>query len=196
MKISEIPVTEENINSAPEAVISQPGQAVSEVKRAEKPIFTNKKPAGSFNLKTIFDKVEEEKPVVQNPRDLPSEKFTEGDVSQAWDEFLENLKIRNEVPAYNALHTARISLKGDSCICFEFSSLSLASEFDLKKEGLMTAMRERLNNHFITFEVNIDSETTQNYVKSKAEIFREMAEKNPVLLKMKNEFGLDFNSND
>lgn len=110
---------------------------------------------------------------------------------------MDNLKKQNKIPAYNALHTAKISLKEENHrISFKFSSLSLSSEFELQKENLVLSMRDKLRNHFIEFEVSIEAEATQNYVKSKAEIFREMAEKNPVLLKMKNDFGLDFNSND
>lgn len=188
-------MAEEKINSTSEE-IPQPKPEVPEIKRADKPMLTHKKSSNSFNLKTIFDKVEEEKPVIEHPKDLPREPFNETDVYIVWNEFLEILKSQNKIPAYNALHTAKVSLKTASCICFEFSSLSLSSEFDLKKDILMLTMREKLRNHFIEFEVNIHAEPTQNYVKSKAEIFREMAEKNPVLLKMKNEFGLDFNSND
>ncbi len=133
---------------------------------------------------------------MENRKDLPSETFTEQDVRKAWDEFVASLKAQNKIPAYNALHTAKVVLKDAVCVSFEFSSLSLSSEFDLQKDTLMLVMREKLRNHSIEFEVKIHSEPTQNYVKSKAEIFQEMAKKNPILLKMKNEFGLDFNSSD
>lgn len=113
-----------------------------------------------------------------------------------WNEFVANLKIQNKIPAYNALHTAKITLKDEFKIIFEFSSLSLSSEFDLQKDALMRTFRDKLNNHYIEFEVQIHSKSTQNFIKSKAEIFQEMVEKNPILLKMKNEFGLDLNSND
>lgn len=197
MKITDTPKQEGQAQTRTDINNPEPQpQIIPELKRADKPILTQKKSSGSFNLKTIFDIVEEEKPVIENPKDLPSEAFTEADFLKVWNEFLENLKKQNKIPAYNALHTAKISLKENSCISFKFSSLSLSSEFDLQKENLMPTMREKLRNHFIEFEVSIEAEPTQSYVKSKAEIFREMAEKNPVLLKMKNDFGLDFNSND
>lgn len=171
---------------------SQKEQSIPEIKRANKPISTNKETPVSFNLKTIFDKVEEEKPVIENRNDLPAEDFIENDVLLIFEEFVEGLKAQNKIPAYNALHTAKVLLKDKHQIVFEFSSLSLSSEFDLQKDALKLMMREKLNNHSIEFNVEIRSEATQNFIKSKAEIFREMAEKNPVLLKMKNELGLDF----
>lgn len=110
---------------------------------------------------------------------------------------MENLKSKKQIPAYNALHTAKVSIAEDLKVNFEFSSLSLSAEFDLQKDALVRSIREKLKNHYIEFEVTIaQTEIVQNYIKSKSEIFKEMAEKNPVLLKMKNEFGLDLNSND
>ncbi|SMC51768.1 hypothetical protein SAMN06296427_103228 [Moheibacter sediminis] len=151
----------------------------------------------SFNLKNIFDKVEEEKPVLEDRSNLPKESFNENQFITVWSEFVENLKLQKQIPAYNALHTAKITLKDELKIIFEFSSLSLSSEFDLQKDALMRALREKLKNHYIEFEVQISkSELTQTYIKSKTDIFKEMAEKNPILLRMKNEFGLDLNSND
>lgn len=172
-------------------------EILPEIKRAEKPITNKKETPVSFNLKTIFDKVEEEKPVIENRNDLPKEPFDLEKLMNVWNEFLNDLKSQNKIPAYNALHTAVISLTAPHIITFKFSSLSLSSEFDLQKDVLMLKMREDLQNHYIEFEVRISqAESNQNYIKSKAEIFKEMAEKNPVLLKMKNEFGLDFNSSD
>lgn len=151
----------------------------------------------SFNLKNIFDKVEEEKPVVENRSNLPKENFSESELMTVWNEFLHNLKSQKQIPAYNALHTANVSLKEGLRIIFEFSSLSLSSEFDLQKDVLMRQMRDKLKNHYIEFDVQIvKAELRQSYIKSKSDIFKEMAEKNPILLKMKNEFGFDFNSND
>lgn len=168
-----------------------------EIKRAEKPISSQKPTPVSFNLKNIFDKVEEEKSVVEDRNNLPKEKFTEAQFKTAWNEFLENLKSQKQIPAYNAMHTAKVLIAEDLKAVFEFSSLSLSAEFDLQKDALVRSIREKLKNHYIEFEVKIsETEIVQNYIKSKSEIFKEMAEKNPVLLKMKNEFGLDLNSND
>lgn len=185
-----LPAAQEEVQ--PKKEIAKP-----EVKRAEKPISNKSDAPISFNLKTIFDKVEEEKAVIENRENLPKEKFTETQFLSVWSEFLENLKSQKQIPAYNALHTAKITLENELKINFEFSSLSLSSEFDLQRDALMRLMRQKLNNHHIEFEVQISkSEETKTYIKTKKDIFTEMAEKNPILLKMKNEFGLDFNSND
>lgn len=134
---------------------------------------------------------------MEDRSNLPKENFTETQFMTVWNEFVENLKTQKQIPAYNALHTAKITMENELKINFEFSSLTLSVEFDLQKDVLMRTLRQKLNNHYIEFEVQISkSEETKTYIKTKTDIFKEMAEKNPILLKMKNEFGLDLNSND
>jgi DNA polymerase-3 subunit gamma/tau len=164
--------------------------------RSSKPLQNSENRKSSFNLKTIFDKVEEEKPVIEKKENLPEEPFSEEDLLAVWNEFLTQLQTRNKIPVYNALHTGKISKLEKFQILFEFNSASLINEFDLQKEELMKLMREKLNNHSLEFLTKINRETAQNFVKTKAEIFNEMVKKNPILLKMKEEMGLDFNSNE
>lgn len=150
----------------------------------------------SFNLKTIFNTVEEEKPVIENLENKPKDAFSEEKLKKFWTEFLNQLLKGNKIPAYNALHTGKLELKENFKIQFEFSSASLANEFDLEKDNLMRFLREKLNNYAIDFQVQVIQDDTVKYVKTKADVFKEMAEKNPILLKMKEELGLDYNSNE
>jgi len=166
------------------------------VKRTEKPLQSLSERKTSFNLKTIFDKVEEEKPVVEKAQDLPKQEFSEQDVLNCWGKFLQQLQTQHKVPAYNALHTGKVKLDDNFRILFEFNSASLVNEFDLEKDNLMRLMREKLNNHLIEFQTRINHSHSENYVKTKADIFNEMVKKNPILLKMKDEMGLDYNSNE
>src|SRR5690606_37944090 len=95
----------------------------SKFKRADKPLQTEVET--SFNLKKIFDKVEEEKPVVENFENMPKEAFSSEELSQTWNEFLEKLKVEHKIPAYNALQSGIIELKDNFVVEFTFSSLSL-----------------------------------------------------------------------
>ncbi|MFV0304839.1 MAG: hypothetical protein ACK5IC_05105 [Moheibacter sp.] len=87
-------------------------------------------------------------------------------------------------------------MKDNHQINFQFNSASLLKEFDLQKEDLVKFLREKLNNHTLDFHTEVVHDDSKNFVKSKAEIFKEMAEKNPILLKMKEELGLDYNSSE
>jgi hypothetical protein len=166
----------------------------SKFKRADKPLQTEVET--SFNLKKIFDKVEDDKPVVENLEGKPKDDFTKDDLVKAWQEFLTKLQVEHKIPAYNALSSGSIELKDNFVIEFTFSSLSLSGEFDLYRMDLMRFFREKFNNYGIEFQVTITQGESKNFIKSKAELFKEMAEANPILLKMKEELGLDLNSND
>ncbi len=115
---------------------------------------------------------------------------------ELWNEFVGNLLKANKIPAYNALHTGIVQLKENFKIQFEFTSSSLANEFDLEKDNLMRFLREKLNNHHIEFHTKIKEDHSKKYIKTNQEKFMDMAEQNPILLKMKDEFGLDYNSNE
>jgi len=111
-----------------------------------------------------------------------------------WEQFLSELQKQNKIPVYNALHTGKIKLINETQIEFTFESASLINEFDLEKNELMKLMREKLRNDLIDFKTKLNWSETGNFVKTKADIFNEMVKKNPTLLKMKEEMGLDYNS--
>ncbi len=162
--------------------------------RAEKPI--SKETKGSFSLKNLFDKKEEEKQIPEQSGEKPNEEFSETFLLELWNEFLDNLSKANKIPVYNALHTGIVQLKTKFKIQFEFTSSSLAGEFELEKDNLMRFLREKLNNHHIEFQIKIKEDPSKKYVKSNQEKFMDMAQQNPILFKMKDEFGLDYNSNE
>lgn len=164
------------------------------VLRAEKPLQKNV--VRPFNLKNVFNKVEEERPEVEDFSGRPREEFTSEELDFQWNEFLAILLSENKIPTYNALHSGKVELKEDFQILFTFSSASSVSEFEIKKDRLMLFLRERFNNYSLRFQTQVIHNTSENYIKTKAQLFQEMATENPLLLKMKEEFGLDLNSND
>ena len=164
------------------------------IQRAEKPILSEAK--RTFNLKNVFEQVDEEKEVTEDLSNKPKDDFNFEDLQNHWTEFLSILQAEKQIPAFNALQSGKLALKPNFKINLDFSSASLVNEFDLQKERLMGFLREKLNNYSLEFETNIIHNHTENYIKSKSELFKEMAEENPLLLKMKEEFGLDLNSNE
>lgn len=162
--------------------------------RATKPV--QRKVASTFNLKNIFDKVEEEVVEIENFDDKPRDQFSEEALMQYWSEFLTDLQKENKIPAFNALQSGIVKLQDNFVIDFEFSSATLANEFRLQREDLMNFLREKLNNYGIDFNVKVVSTIKTNYIKTNSEIFNDLAEKNPLLAKMKEELGLDYNSDD
>lgn len=159
-----------------------------------KPLGT--KPETAFNLKNLFDSVESENTESADNREKAADEFSFETLDNHWKEFLEKLSIENKIMSFNALQSGKLVLKDDFKIEIEFNSSTLIFEFEQIKERLTLFLREKLNNEvFELVPMQVEGESV-NYIKSKSEIFKEMAERNPNLLKLKNELGLDYNSND
>lgn len=182
-----------------EAVVKKPTEipqkeAAPKMMRAEKPVKA--KVSRSFDLSKLFDKVEEEKVVLEDLSGKPKDAFTLDQLKQHWEAFLRILQSENQIPSFNALQSGKIGLKPGFVIHFEFNSGSLEAEFNSQRTRLMHFFREQLNNYAIDFQVEIKEDKEVKFIITKADVFQQLAEKNPLLLKMKQEFGLDYNSED
>jgi len=132
---------------------------------------------------------EEKEEILRN--DLPREKFTLEQVNESWKRFLDRLKIEHNIPTYNALMTTKLDIINENEIIFEFSSHSSKQEFEEYKDRIRNSMRAHLKNHYFTIEIKFSESEAENHILSKKEKFEKLSTQNPVLLKLKEEFGLD-----
>lgn len=132
---------------------------------------------------------EQKEEILRN--DLPREKFTLEQVNESWKRFLDRLKIEHNIPTYNALMTTKLDIINENEIIFEFSSHSSKQEFEEYKDRIRNSMRAHLKNHYFTIEIKFSESEAENHILSKKEKFEKLSTQNPVLLKLKEEFGLD-----
>ncbi|WP_313579731.1 hypothetical protein [Chishuiella sp.] len=132
---------------------------------------------------------EQKEEILRN--DLPREKFTLEQVNESWKRFLDRLKIEHNIPTYNALMTTKLDIINENEIIFEFSSHSSKQEFEEYKDRIRNSMRAHLKNHYFTIEIKFSEREAENHILSKKEKFEKLSTQNPVLLKLKEEFGLD-----
>ena len=164
-------------------------QEVKEYTRASKPIKSNG--LGSFSLKMALpgNKVEEfQEEILRN--DLPREKFTIDQVKESWQKFLDRLKIEHNIPSYNALMTTNLEVVENEII-FEFSSHSSEQEFEVYRDRIRNNLRTQLKNHYFAIQIKLSEKEAENHILSKKDKFQKLSDKNPLLLKLKEEFGLD-----
>ncbi|MEG0695887.1 MAG: DNA polymerase III subunit gamma/tau [Algoriella sp.] len=164
-------------------------QEVKEYTRASKPIKNNG--LGSFSLKMALpgNKVEEfQEEILRN--DLPREKFTIDQVKESWQKFLDRLKIEHNIPSYNALMTTNLEVIENEII-FEFSSHSSEQEFEVYRDRIRNNLRTQLKNHYFAIQIKLSEKEAENHILSKKDKFQKLSDKNPLLLKLKEEFGLD-----
>ncbi len=125
---------------------------------------------------------------------IPERKFTREELIHQWLAYAD--KIREEMPrSYSMLKSQLPDLKEDHTISLSLVNKSQAENFNSRiKEGLQDFLRNNLQNKLITFEINIVEDPAGNEKKpyTAEEKFKHMAEKNPVLQKLKQDFNLDF----
>ena len=111
-------------------------------------------------------------------------------MKEGWKRFLDRLKVEHNIPSYNALMTTNLEMENDE-IVFEFSSHSSEQEFGEYRDRIRNSLRAHLKNHYFGIQIRFSEKEAENHILSKKEKFEKLSEKNPILLKLKEEFGLD-----
>ena len=125
---------------------------------------------------------------------IPEKDFTQEELTKQWLAFAE--KIREEMPrSYSMIKSQHPDLTDDYIIHLTLVNKSQAEDFNLRiRDGLLDFLRNKLQNNLISIDVNIVEDPADNEKKPyiAEEKFKHMAEKNPVLQKLKQDFNLDF----
>ncbi|HJX72335.1 MAG TPA: DNA polymerase III subunit gamma/tau [Bacteroidales bacterium] len=130
----------------------------------------------------------------ENTEIIPEKEFTQEELVHHW--LLYADRIKDEMPRfYSMLKSQLPNLKEDHTIALTLISKSQAEDFNSRiKAGLLDFLRDNLQNKLITIDIHVAEDTQKNGKKpyTAEEKFKYMAEKNPVLQKLKQEFNLDF----
>lgn len=168
-----------------------PPQNPYENKRVNKPLGTSS--GSAFSLKNVVDHSAKEQEISDEilRDDLPRNSYTLEAVETFWNKFLEKLKIENNIPSYNALATTTIHLKEDNVIVLEFISASSETEYEIYKSRIMNGLRNAIQNFYFTIEVQFSESEAKSHILTSKQKFELFVDKNPIILKLKEEFGLD-----
>lgn len=122
---------------------------------------------------------------------LPSDDFTEGQLQNIWNEYLDQLKEAKKHRVYGSLDNKKLVLKENFLVEIELDSETQRSNFEEEKRALVKFIREKLNNFSIQFETRVTVNERKLEPYSASEKFQYMAEKNPHLLLLKQKLDLD-----
>lgn len=182
-------VLQENIISKTETSGNElPTEPKKMAIRRQNPIFSINAEAEKLIAK------KEESDIAKVEKELPNEEFTKHDFLRLWNEFLEKIKNHNR-PAFNVLQTAEWEINKSNDIVLSFDSESMAIEFENLREQFVIFFRENLNNYYIQILKKVKDEASdKKHIKSRRDIFNEMAEKNENLLRLQKIFDLDIDN--
>ena len=125
-------------------------------------------------------------------QNLSSSKFSEVLLQEKWLLFAENRKLEGKLGLHTTLTKSKPMLKDDFSILFVIDSEVQRMELQLEIQSLLDFLRSELNNGLIQLklEVTVHNKPKLSQLTSKERFFH-MAEKNPDLHLLKEEFNLD-----
>ena len=166
-------------------------QTKSQIQIAEKPLI-QKKEKSKFS---IFDalKVEEKKEVINeivSEKDRPQNHFSETDLQQEWNLFLEEIKTDNSM-VYNAINGFKLTKTNEHDIEICYPSESARVEFNNVSSKFLNHFKHKVNNFHITLTFKMDIKLKKEIL-TKRKIFDKFAEINPVLNDLNDLMKFDF----
>ncbi|MBD8018237.1 hypothetical protein H9628_07110 [Weeksellaceae bacterium Sa1CVA4] len=123
---------------------------------------------------------------------MPSNHFTDTDLQQEWQKFLQNLQS-DDVIVFNAISSFRIRKKDEDIIEITYPSDSAKSEFEKVRADFFNHFMHKVNHYNIKIEYRNDV-TLKKEIVTKRMLFDKLAAINPVLNELDELFKFDFNS--
>ncbi|WP_234110609.1 hypothetical protein [Chryseobacterium sp. R2A-55] len=123
--------------------------------------------------------------------ELPSNHFTETDLHDSWQNYLEELKEK-DVIIYNAIHSFQLKKQDENTVEIIYPSSSAKSEFEKIREEFFGRFMRKVNHFNIQLEYRKDVSMKREIV-TKRMIFDKFAAINPVLRELDDLLKFDLN---
>ncbi|WP_304344775.1 hypothetical protein [Chryseobacterium koreense] len=161
-------------------------------KTVSQPIAKEKSPS-KFSIEAMLQRSESEDENEEAPEklELPSNHFTETDLHDSWEIFLQELK-KKDVIIYNAIHSFQLKKNDENTVEIIYPSSSAKSEFEKIREEFFGKFMRKVNHYNIQLEYRKDVSMKREVV-TKRMIFDKFAAINPVLRDLDDLLKFDLN---
>ena len=184
-----------SVNSAEE----QPSVEEPEMKynppKIEAPVIKGiKRQASGLSLKSIQQKKAhqiKQMDVEIKEEDLPSDSFTQDQLNEYWDTFVDKLEEKGKYNLAAILKIDTPKLTDDDVIQLEFPNSTNKIEVERNQFDLLQFLRKSLNNFNIRLEISVNEAMDKKYAYTAEDKYAKLLEKNPALETLKQTFNLD-----
>ena len=184
-----------SVNSAKE----QPSVEEPEMKynppKIEAPVIKGiKRQASGLSLKSIQQKKAhqiKQMDVEIKEEDLPSDSFTQDQLNEYWDTFVDKLEKKGKYNLAAILKIDTPKLTDDDVIQLEFPNSTNKIEVERNQFDLLQFLRKSLNNFNIRLEISVNEAMDKKYAYTAEDKYAKLLEKNPALETLKQTFNLD-----
>lgn len=190
--VTPVPVvkTEEKIQVKPK--VQAPLTKV--VAESTKPLLKNiKRRASALSLKSIHQKKEIKTSFSEdeNFENHPRTPFTHEELKDAWKKYYFKLQELGERSIAAILASSEPQLGKNYAIIFSLPNDLMKTQLERGKPKLIGFLREKLNNYGIQIDVVVNAIAEKKFAYTPQEKYNKLKEKNPLIEKLKNTFGLD-----
>ncbi len=128
--------------------------------------------------------------VVVDPKNLPSEKFSEAEMQSAWLEYgkIQDKKGEKIIGSMFAMNTPELK---DGKIQLELPNQSMKVDLEAAQSGLLQFLYKKLNNYSIELEIIVNETASKKYAFTPQDKYEKLKEKNPLIDKLRSSFDLD-----
>ena len=184
-----------SVNSAEE----QPSVEEPEMKynppKIEAPVIKGiKRQASGLSLKSIQQKKAhqiKQMDVEIKEEDLPSDSFTQDQLNEYWDTFVDKLEKKGKYNLAAILKIDTPKLTDDDVIQLEFPNSTNKIEVERNQFDLLQFLRKSLNNFNIRLEISVNEAMDKKHAYTAEDKYAKLLEKNPALETLKQTFNLD-----
>jgi len=191
-KLNPEPVANQNPASAVNQTSEPPVKATtSEVK---KPGLKSSPSIGQFmgsQTKKESTKPGSPEPETFIPGSRPTELFSQDALESSWNTYAKQMQQKGKHNLYSTLSFRKPVLKENALIEFTIDNKVQEETLENEKSDLLGFLRKELNNYSAALKTVINTIDSERKPYTSGDKFKRMAEKNPTLLKLKQQFDLD-----
>ena len=157
-------------------------------------ISISKRRSSGLSLKSIERKKEHQIKQLEvnvNTEELPNDNFSENELLQYWNTFVETLENQGRYNLAAILKIDTPKLQKDFSIALEFPNSTNKIEVERQQTELLQFLRKSLNNFSIALDISVNETLEKRYAYTPAERYQKLKEKNPAIEELKQVFDLD-----
>ena len=184
-----------SVNSAEEQPSVEEPETKYNPPKIEAPVIKGiKRQASGLSLKSIQQKKAhqiKQMDVEIKEEDLPSDSFTQDQLNEYWDTFVDKLEKKGKYNLAAILKIDTPKLTDDDVIQLEFPNSTNKIEVERNQFDLLQFLRKSLNNFNIRLEISVNEAMDKKYAYTSEDKYAKLLEKNPALETLKQTFNLD-----
>jgi len=129
--------------------------------------------------------------VTFDEEELPEDEFTEEELQTHWEAYIKKLEAEGRKILASNLNSDVPKLKEGHLICIELPNDTMKKEIEREQSGLMSFLKQLLNNYHITLSISVNEETAKKFAFTPEEKYEKLREKNQAIDLLRKTFDLD-----